>query len=57
MSMKTTVGITCKAMLHEHEESELRLERQKKIQVLLYISGGVTICASITLGAEKAVIR
>ena len=53
MSMKTTVGITCKAMLHEHEESELRLERQKKIQVLLYISGGVTICASITLGAEK----
>ena len=51
--MKTTVGITCKAMLHEHEESELRLERQKKIQVLLYISGGVTICASITLGAEK----
>ena len=53
MSMKTTVGITCKAMLHEHEESELRLERQNKIQVLLYISGGVTICASITLGAEK----
>ena len=53
MSMKTTVGITCKAMLHEHEESELRLERQKEIQVLLYISGGVTICASITLGAEK----
>ena len=51
--MKTTVGITCKAMLHEHEESELRLERQKEIQVLLYISGGVTICASITLGAEK----
>ena len=53
MSMKTTVGITCKAMLHEHEESELRLERQNKNRVLLFISGGVTICASITLGAEK----
>ena len=53
MSMKTTVGITCKAMLHEHEESELRLERQNKNWVLLFISGGVTICASITLGAEK----